>query len=430
MRIVLVILFVVPLLLLALTGVRYLVRTTPVRRVRATAYRDGVPAVTDSDFRRSLELLSHVSLNPGNRVELLCSGDETYPKLYEDLEGAEESITMQMYYCKPGKVADEMVRRLCDRARAGVQVLVLLDAFGAKQFAEEHEKAMCEAGVRVAMFRPVQWYAIEKAYARSHIRVVVVDAKVGYTGGFGIDDKWLGDGRSKDHWRDTNVRFTGPAVMALQATFAAGWAEATGELLAGPPILDGPDGPPPDTGVHAGVMHAAPTIGSTNAERFLALLIGGARTSLDITNAYFVPGDNFCAMLERAAQRGVRVRILTAGEHTDVQSTRFAGRAYYERLLAAGVRIWEYQPTMIHAKTMVADGCLGAVGTMNFDARSRAFNDETNLVFLDRNLGTSMHGMFEEDIRFAQEVTAEAFARRGWRERVQERLFVQLERVL
>lgn len=430
MRIALSLLVALPILLLALVGVRYLIRGTPVQRVRGASLHEPQTAVSDRDFRRTLELLSHVNLTPGNKVELLCSGDETYPRVYADLRAATQSITLQMYYCKPGRVADQFREILIERARAGVQVLFLLDAFGAQSLPEEYRESLRAAGVRVEMFRPVEWYALEKAYSRSHIRVIVVDATIGYTGGFGLDDKWLGDGRHPDQWRDTNVRFTGPAVMALQATFAAGWAEATGDLLTGPPFFDASVEAEDRGGVRAGVMHAAPSIGSTSAERFLALLIGGARRSLYITNAYFVPGDSFCELLERAARRGVDVRILTAGDSTDVRSTRFAGRAFFERLLAAGVRLWEYQPTMIHAKTVIVDGCFGCVGTMNFDSRSRAFNDETNLVFLDPNLGGSLHQVFEEDLAYSREITREAFARRRWTERVQERLFVTLERIL
>ena len=435
------ILLALPLLLLAAIGLRYLIRGTPIQRMRTASLHESEPAVSDPGFARVLGLLSHVTMERGNRVEIFCSGDETYPRLFADLEAAEHSITMQMYYCKPGKLADRLHAVLSERARAGVRVLFLWDAFGSQSLPKEYKETLCAAGVEVALFRPVQWYALEKAYNRSHIRVVVVDAEVGYTGGFGIDDKWLGDGRHADQWRDTNVRFTGPAVHGLQATFAAGWAEATGDLLTGEPFFH--DAADPDVaqggddpgdartdGVEAGIMHGVPTVGSTAAERFMALVIGGARRTLYVTNAYFVPDDGFTAMLSRAARRGVDVRILTAGEQTDVKSTRFAGRARYEELLGAGVRVWEYQPTMIHAKTIVADGCLGAVGTMNFDNRSMVFNDESNLVFRDDRLGRALHEIFEEDLRYAEEIRLDAFRRRPMLERVQERVFGAAARIL
>jgi cardiolipin synthase len=445
MRIVAWLLVAIPVLLLAVIGLRYLVRGTPVKRVRTARLNEAQPAVTDPDFQRVLELLSQLQLEPGNRAHILCSGDETYPLLFDDIAAARRSITLQMYYCKPGKVADRFHAVLTERARAGVKVLCLFDAFGAQSLSREYMDSLRAAGCEVATFRPVQWYALEKAYNRSHIRVVVVDAEVAYTGGFGIDDKWLGDGRHPDQWRDTNVRFTGPAVAGLQATFAAGWAEATGDLLTGPPFFDDagdddavarPDdrvrSPGPDAAheMVAGVMHCAPTVGSTTAERFLALAIGGARRSLYVTNAYFVPDEGFVHLLAHAAQRGVDVRVLTAGDSTDVRSTRFAGRARYEPMLRAGVRIWEYQPTMIHAKTLVADGCLASIGTMNFDNRSMVFNDESNVVAQDDRMGRALHEVFERDLEHSAEVTLERFLRRPWTDRVQERIFVLLTRIL
>src|SRR5690606_12499679 len=191
----------------------------------------------------------------------------------------------------------------------------------------EYNERLKQAGVSVCSFRPVRWYDLEKAYNRSHIRVVTVDARVAYTGGFGLDDKWWGDGLTKGQWRDTSVRFEGQAVAQLQAVFSAGWAEGTGDLLTGelffPPRLDGSGRP----GAEAGVVHAAPTIGSTIGERYLAVTIASARERLWITNAYFVPPDDFRDMLSHAATRGVDVRILTAGDMSDVLTTTYAGRA-------------------------------------------------------------------------------------------------------
>ena len=455
------ILAALPFLLLAFIGLRYLVRGTPVSRVRTSPLHEARADVSDPEFRRTLTLLSHVRLEEGNQLELLSCGNETYPRLFQDLADAERSITIQMYYCKPGRLADRLLAVLTERARAGVRVLVLFDAFGSQSLSRAYRETLRAAGVEVAEFRPVQWYALEKAYNRSHIRVVVVDARIAYTGGFGIDDKWLGDGRHADQWRDTNVRFTGPAVDGLQATFAAGWAEATGDLLTGEPFFadgsghgegepgEGPraeyevagerarradeavgDGVEMVRDVRAGVMHSAPTVGSTIAERFLALTISGAHRSLFVTNAYFVPDDGFTAMLAHAAQRGVDVRILTAGPATDVRSTRHAGRARYLELLEAGVRVWEYEPTMIHAKTIVADACFGSVGTMNFDNRSMVFNDESNLIFHDAKVGRALHRIFEQDLPYAREVTLDAFRRRPWTDRAQERLFTLLSRIL
>ena len=259
----------------------------------------------------------------------------------------------------------------------------------------------------------------------------MVDGRIAYTGGFGMDDKWLGDGQHENQWRETNVRFTGPAVSQLQATFATGWAEATGELLIGETLF-----PPMSTdeengqAMRAAVIHAAPTIGSTAAERLLALSIASARRTLYITNSYFVPDDDFVRLLGETAERGVDVRILTAGRLNDVKSTWYAGRAQYERLLERGVRIFWYQPAMIHAKSFVVDGCWSSVGTMNFDNRSLAFNDESNLLVLDERFGGALQDVFLGDLARSKEVKLAEFRLRPLRERALEWGASRLARVL
>ncbi|NUQ19741.1 MAG: cardiolipin synthase B [Gemmatimonadaceae bacterium] len=416
-------------LVFALIGFFSITRGTPVKRVQAPGDPNGPPAVADSMFQPTLELLTGMHLAQGNHIEVFINGDQTYPHLWSDLRAAKRSITLQMYYAQPGKVADELKAIVIERARAGVHVLFLNDAFGAQNLRDEYWDELRKAGVRVATFRPVHWYDLHKANFRSHIRVVVVDGTIAYTGGFGIDDKWLGDGRHKDQWRDSNVRFRGPAVMALQATFAAGWAEATGDLLTGDLFF------PPKELKHDGtqlatVFHAAPTIGSTPAERFLALSIASARRTLYISNSYFVPDDDFRRLLEKAAQRGVDVRILTTSGETDVKTTWKAGRAHYEELLAAGVKVYEYQPVMMHAKSLVVDGLWGGVGTMNFDNRSMVFNDETMLVAYDTTFGRQLDGIFMEDIKYAKEFKLDEFRKRSLWEKLVENGAVLLSRLL
>jgi len=430
MTYVLVALLLLPIVALALVGFRFLVRGTPVRGVRGLGRHGELPTSDDANFRAAVQLHSRISLREGNRIDVMINGDETYPCLFDDLRAARESITLQMYYCHPGKLADEFQRILVERARAGVQVLFLHDAFGSAPMDESYFARLRAGGVRVAEFRPVKWYSLEQAYSRSHIRVAVIDGAIGYTGGFGIDDKWMGDGRHEGQWRDTNARFTGPAVLDHQATFAAGWAEATGELLAGPlffPLERHADAHGPQL---AAVMHSAPAIVSSIAERFLAISIAAARETLYVTNSYFVPDDDFCRMLGEAAGRGVDVRILTAGKHNDVRSTWYAGRAKYERLLGAGVRIYEYLPTMIHAKTLVVDGVWGSVGTMNFDNRSLAFNDETNLVCLDEAFGARLNEIFLQDLEYSREITLDEFRHRPLPGRVVERTLDLVSRIL
>lgn len=391
-------------LVLAYIGLLYLVRSVHVRTMRPPGQDTAEPG--EPGFPPLLSLLTRTAMKGGHRVDVFSCGDETYPRLWADLRAARRSITIQMYYAKPGRMADEFAEILIERARAGVRVLFMRDGFGSQTLEQEYLDRLEAAGVTVATFRPTRWYELHKVHHRSHIRVVVVDARVGYTGGFGLDDKWFGDGRHKDQWRDSTVRFEGPAVLQLQATFAAGWAEATGDLLTGS-LFFPEEGDAPEGTCCAGLLHAAPTVGSTAAERYLVLAIGTARRSVYITNSYFVPTDEFCGIIEDACRRGVEVRVLTPDRNSDVKSTYYAGRLQVERLLRAGVRIHEYKPTMMHAKSTVTDGVFSAVGSLNFDNRSLAFNDESVLFVHDEDFGRRMEKLFEADLEYAEEITLE-----------------------
>jgi cardiolipin synthase len=401
---------------LALTGFLYLMRGTVVRHVRAVG-ADGSPVGPwEPQFPLSVGMLTGASLLPGNCVEVALNGDGTKPRLWEDLRSATESITLQLYYKKSGEMADTLQHILIDRAAAGVRVFLLYDAFGTLGLAAASRRALRDAGVVAVPFRPLSLWRLHLLQNRSHVRGIVIDGRIGWTGGFGIDDKWFGDGRTNGSWRETNVRFEGPAVRQLQAAFASAWAEATGVLLTGRRT----SGPTENGRTTAGLLEAIPTMGSTAAERFLALSIAGATTSLYITNPYFVPDRNFTGLLADAARRGVDVRVLTAGAHTDIRTVRMAGRARYDRLLAAGVRIYEWQPSALHAKTFVVDGIWSTVGSINFDNRSLVLNDEATLMILDEDIGSDMTRIFFDDLTHAEEITLRGFRRRPWPHRIVE----------
>ena len=396
------------------------------RNVIALEAGGEAPAVASAHFAPAFALLTGTPLTAGNAVAVLANGDATFPPLWRDLRSARRSVTVQMYYAGPGTVADSATRILAERAHAGVDVYFLFDAFGAQDLPRRYLDTLRSAGVRVAEFRPIRWYALDRANHRSHVRGIIVDGAVGYTGGFGLDDKWLGEGRQPRERRETNARFAGPAVSQLQAAFIAMWAEATGELLTGERYLPFDDMPAATAAGVAGAAEAAlvysPSLtGSTAAERLLALSIASARRRLYIANAYFVPPADFVQLLVGAARRGVDVRMLTNSAQTDVKTTWLAGRSRYETLLAAGVRIYEYRPTTMHAKTFVVDGAWTAVATMNFDNRSLAFNNEVALVALDSAVGASMESLFLDDLRFADEIRLDVFRRRPRTQRLLER---------
>ncbi|HUP88267.1 MAG TPA: phospholipase D-like domain-containing protein [Longimicrobiales bacterium] len=416
------------LAIFALMGLLYATRGTPTSAVRAFGDPAGPPAAADSVFTESLELLTHTDVEDGHIVEFMYDGNHTYPRFFSDLNSARKSITMQMYYCEAGIIADSVKNILTRKAGQGVRVLLLLDAFGST-LSKEWEDSLRSRGVRVAQFRPVKWYTLHKAGNRSHIRITVVDDSVAWTGGLGIADKWLGDGHHDEQWRDTNVRFSGPSVAQMQAAFATAWAEATGELMTGR-LLFAAAGTQQATGARAGLLYTTPSPGSTAAERYYALMIAGARRTLYISNAYFVPDDDMQRFLVAAAKRGVDVRVLTAGPLTDVRSVRHAGHKVYERLLRGGVRIFEFQPAMLHAKALSVDGVWAGVGTMNFDNRSIAFNDEAILAVRDSGVTAELDRQFQDDLRHSNEFKLETFGKRSVREKLLDWACSKLAKVL
>ena len=412
-------------LIAAIIGMLYLTRGTAVRRVRGIGV-DGTPVSPDeAAFPLSVSLLTGSALTAGNQVELVLDGS-VFPRLWADLRGAKTSITVQMYYALSGEVTETLATILIERAQAGVAVYLLYDAFGAKALGGAYGERLRKAGAQVVPFRPLRFSNLWIIQNRAHIRGIVIDGDIGWTGGFGFDDKWLGESRAGSGWRDTSVRVRGPAVLQLLEAAAAGWAEATGDLFTGRLTMPHCDG-----GVAtAGLLYTAPTLGSTAAERFLALSIAGADRTLFITNAYFAPDKNFVALLVDAATRGVDVQLLVGGPKTDVRIARLAAHGRYDALLAAGVRIYEYEPTTLHAKTFVVDGVWSTVGTMNFDNRSLALNDEATMMVLDPTFGQKMETMFRDDLKQAIPVDPEAFRRRPILEHVKEWAANQITRLL
>jgi len=424
-------------LLAALAALLVVVRATPVAWVSAV----GEPAAAASPaFMETVAAAVPVGVDSGTVAWLLADGDGTFPRLLADLQGARRSITFHVYFWRPGRLSDAIVAALAERARAGVRVLVLVDDVGSSGD-EAVQRALRDAGAEVAVLRPVPTLSIRRAQFRSHLRAVVIDGATAYTGGFGIADEWLGRGAAPDEWRETNVRVRGPGALQVQGGFAALWAEATGRMLAGdaffPPLRDtgaAPDRVPAGAGggvtapaddgmrlARSGVAFTVPTGGSTGAERLVALTLAAATERLYIANAYFVPDAEFRRLLIDAASRGVDVRVLIAGERTDVPITRLAALHVAGELIEGGVRIWEYEPSMMHAKTIVADGVFAQVGSMNFDNRSLAMNEEITLIAQDSAFGRALERMFLDDLTRSRELTLEQLRGRGAWQRLKQR---------
>lgn len=380
------------------------------------------PRPVDRALAELVAIASDAPLVDGHEVEIL-GDDAVYGRLFDDIGKARESVTLFMYFCEPGAVADRFTAALTSAARRGVRVLFLGDDFGCGEYVAALRGPLGEAGGRAEALRPVRWYTVHRAQHRNHARSVVIDGRVGYTGGFGIADLWTGsdDGRM---WREANVRFTGPMVSRLQSAFLASWTEATGTLLADPSLFGeasasvGSEG----QGVAAGLLVSRPGLGPTPAQRYLTLTIAGATRTLYIANAYFVPSRSLRARLIAAAERGVDVRILIPGPRIDHETIRWAGQAHFDELLSGGVRLFEYEPAMMHAKTLVADGVWSTVGSLNFDQRSLRLNEEWTLLVHDPAFGGAMDSIFQADLERAREITLATHRARPFGERVRELL--------
>lgn len=389
------------------------------RREGAFGYEsvEGVEAGT-ADFMRAAEAITGHTVNPGCRVEPLVNGDRIFPALLETIRGAERTLCLETYVYWKGEIAAEVAAAICERARAGVECKVLVDALGAAKIEDGVLDRMSDAGAVVCRFRPPKPYALRRLTNRTHRRLLIADGRAGMTGGVGIAGEWEGDARNPDEWRDTHARVGGPVVRGMAGAFAEHWLEATGEVLAGEGYL--PELEPKPDGVPVQLVRSTAGVGDTNTEAIYYLAIASARRSLDLCSAYFVPRPAFTEALCAAAGRGVEVRIVVPGPHIDKRFVRTAGRAAYSELLDAGVRLFEFQPTMLHAKTMAVDGRWATVGTMNFDNRSFQLHDEVTLGVWDEGFAARIGESFVADLERCEEIDPERWEGRSPRRRAAE----------
>jgi len=362
-------------------------------------------------FMRVAEALTGAPISYGNDVELLINGDEIFPAMLETIRGARETVALETYIFWRGDIANAFADALSERARAGVDCRVIVDAAGAIQMERSVLRAMEKAGVKFCLFRPPKAYSMRQINNRTHRKILVADGAVGMIGGVGIAEEWTGNAEDPEHWRDTHVRVRGPVVRGLVGAFAENWLEATGEVLVGDSWL--PDLEEIEGGGPMQVVRSSATVGDTNVEALYYLAIAAAKETLDLTAAYFVPRPAFMDALAKTAERGVRTRVLVPGAHIDKSFVRTAGRAAYTMLLDAGVEIYEFAPTMLHAKNLVVDGVWSSVGSVNFDNRSFQLHDEATLVIQSERFAGLLTDQFERDLEHADRIDDARWKRRA-----------------
>lgn len=410
---------VVTVLVTLLVAVLAMNFATPEKKLQqAVAHRY---AISHPEFRREMSVMLGPAILPGNTVTSLQDGDEIFPAMLEAIRSARSSITFETYIYWSGEIGKEFTDALSARAKAGVPVNVIVDWAGSIKMDDELLTEMRKSGVRVHRYRPLHWYTLGRINNRTHRKLLVVDGRIGFTGGVGIADQWSGHAQDPDHWRDSHFRIEGPAVAQIQAAFNDNWIKTTGEVLNGPayfPELK----PTGDTNAH--LFIASPAGGSESMHLMYLMAIAASTQSIDLAAAYFVPDELIVQALLTARTRGVRVRILLPGPHIDSDAVRLASRASWEPLLLAGMEIREYQPTMLHTKMLIVDRELVSVGSTNFDIRSFRLNDEASLNLYDRAFADEMTAVFEEDLRHSVRYTHEMWQQRPLKEKLMEKFVI------
>ena len=377
-------------------------------------------SIDSDEFLTTITGATGVPILAGNRIDVLLNGDEFYPVMLEEVGGAQASITIEAYIYWAGEIGRRFAGALAAKAREGVPVKILLDAVGSATIGSEILETLEKGGCQLAWYNRIHWYTIGQFNHRTHRKSLIIDGRVGFTGGAGIADVWVGHAQSPRHWRDTQIRIEGPAVTPLQTGFAQNWLQTTGELLSGEtyyPEHEREARPPShgfgQTGLAVQTVMSSPESGASSVRLMHYLPIVCARRSIYISNPYFIPDQAAIDTLVEARQRGVDVRIMVAGRHNDTWLARQNSRRLYGPLLRAGIHILEYNTTFMHQKTMVVDGLWVSIGTTNFDNRSFAHNEETSVCIKDAELADFMEQTFRRDMRACDRVELEAWQRRG-----------------
>lgn len=377
--------------------------------------------VDSPHFSRVLGNLMGPSFVSGNQVLGLYNGDEIFPEMLKAIRSATKSITFESYIYWSGKVGAEFAEALSDRARHGVKVHVLIDWVGSQKIDQAFVDGMRKSGVEVERYHALRWYNISRMNYRTHRKILVVDGKIGFTGGVGIADEWGGKGEDPEHWRDTHYKIEGPVVRQMQSTFMDNW------LKTRPEVHQSVEYFPELTDVgksYAQMFKSSSREGGSSVRIMYLLAIAAARKTIHIESAYFVPDETTMDELIKARKRGVEVKLIVPGKHTDSLIVRYASREQWGPLLEAGVEIYEYQPALFHCKVFIVDGLFVSIGSTNFDERSFRLNDEANLNVIDREFANAELKVFEKDKERSKLITYEHWLNRSFTSKVIEKLMI------
>jgi cardiolipin synthase A/B len=375
------------------------------------------PAIGSSEFTAFVEALAQAPRREGNRLTILRNGCEIFPAMLEAIDSARECIDFSTYIYWTGDIAPQFAEALASKASDGLEVNVLLDAQGSSRMDRTLIERMRSAGATVVWFRPPHWYNVQKLNKRMHRRILVIDGKVGFMGGVGIAEQWTGNAEDPEHQRETHLRVAGPAVRDVLGGFLENWTEGTSALLSAAHF---PELKPFDDGISVQVARTVSTNGTRGLPEMLWAAVAGSKERFWVTTAFFAPRPAFIDALCDAAQRGVDVRILTGGPHQDKQIARDAGQRSYQRLLEAGVRIFEYQQAKLHAKVITVDGIWANVGSSNFENRSLSLNDEINMSMQYASVVAELERHFHDDLAVSREVDLQSWTRRPLAQRAGE----------
>jgi cardiolipin synthase A/B len=394
---------------------------TPEKKVEHQVHH--LYGIVDPQFEREMSTLLGPAILQGNKITPLQNGDEIFPAMLKAIRAAQHTITFETYIYWSGTTGADFAQALSERARAGVKVHLMLDWLGSEKITAQLLTQMKEAGIEVERYHPLRWFSLGKLNNRTHRKVLIVDGKIGFTGGVGIADQWTGHAQDPDHWRDMHFVVEGPVVAQFQSAFLDNWIKTTGRVLNGDEYF--PElAPAGEMKMH--LFMSSPAGGSESMRLMYLMAITAAEHSIDIEAAYFIPDDLMARELIKARTRGVRIRVLLPDKHIDSETVRIATKRAWGPLLKSGVEIHEYGPTMLHCKMLIFDHFMVSVGSTNFDMRSFELNDEASLNMYDAQFARRMTEVFEDDLKASTPYDYSRWLHRPWMEKMAEVVLVPI----